>query len=765
MRIPQFNRQVSDNSVPNVQVSGGMSAGEAASLVGNKTDSLVGALNSGLNAYQAYQDEADRVRVIDAQNKLAELKLHLQNNDVDGYGNKKGVDVVSFDDGNGGGFVDYYTKAYQDGIGQIANTLGNSRQRALFKEMSERDAVQFKGSLQNYFVRENDVYQQSVYSSSAERFIREINENPGDFTKIDESRANLKASLGKLMNLEGKAATEAENIYLKNVSVAHITNISAFVENGDLKAALAYKNKYKDEISLADSFKVDQRIHQKLEDQQVESLVNMATTGTQEGSNPALNVPPQASAKIAQELKSLTPDQMKNIKYNDQRLDVYTVHAGRERGLENFTTLVLGLRLAGEKSNNWEISKAGARSVMQFIPSTWEGTPGQKNGYKWDRLTGKERDLNNPADVIDASYDYVSDISKQYKTKDPMVIAAHYNGGDKAARAVLKGQQPPKPETQKYLQRLDNWMVNGFGDYAKKPAKTREQAYEEIQNSNVSVNVKQKVLTYTDRYFNGQDKVKGEKQNQVYDYYFKGINSGQFTYEQIPAVDINSLEPNQIKSLEAVSNSKYKKDIKTDPTIYSMIMLNKDELFKGKPQSVLHQYADKLSPTDYRAVTKMYIDVNNPTKGDKKGDFVEVSPKTVSDYLNPYLPMLGITNKTNKNQIDHYAAVQADVTQTLREAEARKGSKLTKDEFSRAVLKTVGLKASERNVRHVFGIELPGTESLNQKPIYTVKNKEDIAPNYQKKIDDLFKKQGRDLSKVTLAEYLNAYYSMMRRGF
>lgn len=40
-----------------------MSAGEAASLVGNKTDSLVGALNSGLNAYQAYQDEADKARV------------------------------------------------------------------------------------------------------------------------------------------------------------------------------------------------------------------------------------------------------------------------------------------------------------------------------------------------------------------------------------------------------------------------------------------------------------------------------------------------------------------------------------------------------------------------------------------------------------------------------------------------------------------------------------------------------------------------------
>ncbi|MDC5038977.1 transglycosylase SLT domain-containing protein [Acinetobacter baumannii] len=754
MRIPQFNRQVSDNSVPNVQVNGGISAGEAASLVGNKTDSLVGALNSGLNAYQAYQDEADRVRVIDAQNKLAELKLHLQNNDVDGYGNKKGVDVVSFDDGNGGGFVDYYTKAYQDGIGQIANTLGNSRQRALFKEMSERDAVQFKGSLQNYFVRENDVYQQSVYSSSADRFIREINENPGDFTKIDESRANLKASLGKLMNLEGKAATEAENIYLKNVSVAHITNISAFVENGDLKAALAYKNKYKDEISLADSFKVDQRIHQKLEDQQVESLVNMATTGTQEGSNPALNVPPQASAKIAQELKSLTPDQMKNIKYNDQRLDVYTVHAAKEKGMEWAAPLILGLRLAGEKSNNSAVSEKGAKSVMQFIPDTWK-----------QYSKGGQRDINNPADTIDAAFDFISDISKKYKTKDPMVIAAYYHGGDEDARRVLAGGQPKGPRGRAYLERMDKWLTKDFGQYANKPAKTREQAQSEIWNSNAPVELKQKALIFTDRYYNGLDKAKEEKQNQVYDYYFKGINSGQFTYEQIPGVDINALEPNQIKSLEAVSNAKFKKDIKTDPMVYSMIMLNKDELFKGKPQSVLHQYADKLSPSDYRAVTKMYIDVNASPKDARKEDAIEVSPKTVSDHLNPYLPMLGITNKTNKNQIDHYAAVQADVTQTLREAEARKGSKLTKDEFSRAVLKTIGLQAKERNFRHAFGFEIPGTESMNQKAIYSVKSKDDIAPNYQKKIDGMFEKQGRDLSKVTLAEYLNAYYSMMRRGF
>ncbi|EMB7078675.1 transglycosylase SLT domain-containing protein [Acinetobacter baumannii] len=749
MRIPQFNRQVSDNSVPNVQVNGGMSAGEAASLVGNKTDSLIGALNSGLNAYQAYQDEADRVRVIDAQNKLAELKLHLQNNDVDGYGNKKGVDVVSFDDGNGGGFVDYYTKAYQDGIGQIANTLGNSRQRALFREMSERDAVQFKGSLQNYFVRENDVYQQSVYSSSADRFIREINENPGDFTKIDESRANLKASLGKLMNLEGKAATEAENIYLKNVSVAHITNISAFVENGDLKAALAYKNKYKDEISLADSFKVDQRIHQKLEDQQVESLVNMATTGTQEGSNPALNVPPQASAKIAQELKSLTPDQMKNIKYNDQRLDVYTVHAAKEKGMEWAAPLILGLRLAGEKSNNSAVSEKGAKSVMQFIPDTWK-----------QYSKGGQRDINNPADTIDAAFDFISDISKKYKTKDPMVIAAYYHGGDEDARRVLAGGQPKGPRGRAYLERMDKWLSQDFGDYAKKPAKTREQAYEELWNSNVPVDVKQKALSLTDRYYNGQDKIKKDKQDQEYSNLFNGIIAGKFTFEQIPAGSITVLEPSQINSLKAVSKGTYDKDIKTDPITLSMITLNQEELFKGKPQSVLHQFADKLSPKDYEEVTKMYANVN-ALKGSKneKKTFI-LDNNTVALAVKPYLNIIGITSTTDKKQLEHYNAVKTDLMQTLKEAEAKNGGNLTWEQVNRVVLKNINNQVKVTTSRPFFDDKVEYNRVYSQ-----VKSKGDITDSMKTKIDNIFKKQGRNPNNVTDAEYINAYYSIMRRGF
>ncbi|MDC4522608.1 transglycosylase SLT domain-containing protein [Acinetobacter baumannii] len=749
MRIPQFNSQVAEADMPNVQISGGVTPGQAVDMVGNKIDGFANLANTVANKYKEIQDENDRVRVIDAQNKLAELRLHLENNDTDGYIKKKGADVVGFDDGEGGNFVDYYSRAYQNGVGEIANKLSNSRQRTMFQQIAARDALQFKGTLQNYFVRENDVYQQSVYSSSAERFIREINENPADFTKIDESRENLKASLGKLMSLNGKSATEAENMYLKSVSSAHLNNLNAFIQNGELKAAATYKKKYGDEISLADDYVINKRIHEKLEEQQIELLVNKATTGTQEYSNPALNAPPQASAAIAKELKALSPEQMKSIRYNDQRLDVYTVHAAKEKGMEWAAPLLLAIRLSGEKSNNDAVSPKGAKSVMQFMPETWKQY--SNNG---------KRDINNPADTIDAALDFISDISKKYNTKDPMVLAAYYNGGGNAAAAVLKGQQPPKAETQNYLKRIDKWLSDDMGPYSKQPAKTRQQAYDEIWNSNVPLETKQKALSLTERYFNGQDKVKKDRQDQEYSNLYNGIISGKFTFEQIPAGSITALEPSQINSLKSVSKATYNKDIKTDPITLSMITLNQEELFKGKPQSVLHQFADKLSPKDYEEVTKMYANVN-ALKGSKneKKTFI-LDNNTVALAVKPYLNIIGITSTTDKKQLEHYNAVKTDLMQTLKEAEAKNGGNLTWEQVNRVVLKNINNQVKVTTSRPFFDDKVEYNRVYSQ-----VKSKGDITDSMKTKIDNIFRKQGRNPNNVTDAEYINAYYSIMRRGY
>jgi len=750
MRVPQFNQQVGQDQAPNVRVQGGLSPSEAVGMVGSQIDGIANLVSTGASIYQQQQDEADRVRVMDAQNQLAELKLRLQNDGNDGYINKKGVDVVSFDSGDGEGFVDYYQRSYMDGIGEISSNLSNSRQRNMFNQIASEDQLRFKGMLQSYFVRENDVYQQSVYSASAKRFVMNINENPANFVIIDDNRENLKVAIAKSAQLQGKSALEAENSYLDIISQTHVANINAFIESNDLRGAVQYRQKYSDEISLNDSFKSNKLIHQKLEDQQVEALVDSASEGVEYGSNYALNIPPQATQQAVSELKSLTPEQMKNIKYNDQRLDIYTIHAAKEKGMEWAAPLLLGIRLSGEKSNNNQVSPKGAQSVMQFMPATWG-----------DFNKGGKRDINNPMDTIDASLEFVDWVSKKYKTKDPMVIAAYYNGGGKAAEAVLKGKQPPASETQNYLQRVDKWLTEDFGKYADEPTKSRQQAYEAIWGSDASSEVKTKAQTRLNQKFAAMDKIKSDQQDQVYNDLYKGISTGEFTYEQIPVNAFDVLKPNQIASLKAMSKATFEKNIKTDPVVFSMIALNKEELFKGKPQSVLHQYADKLSPTDYKEATKMYVEVNKLDKSkEPKEKVFLVNDSTVAAAIKPYLNTIGITDTKNKDQLLHYNAVKSDLMQTLREAEAKNGGYLSWPQIDRLVLKNLNT-----NVKITTTGFFGGSETELNRMYSQVKKKSDITPKMLDKISDTFKKQGRNPDKVTDSEYINAYYSLMRRGF
>lgn len=147
------------------------------------------------------------------------------------------------------------------------------------------------------------------------------------------------------------------------------------------------------------------------------------------------------SAEVA--LRSMSPAEHKKIKYNDPRLDAYTVQKGMENNMEWAIPLLLAIRKDGEKSNNNQTSPKGAKSVMQFMDDTWG-----------DYDNGGKRDKNNPADTIDAAYDFVRWISKTYNTTDPAVIAAYYNGGGKQAKAVKTTGRATYKETAGYISRV-----------------------------------------------------------------------------------------------------------------------------------------------------------------------------------------------------------------------------------------------------------------------------------------------------------------------
>lgn len=150
-------------------------------------------------------------------------------------------------------------------------------------------------------------------------------------------------------------------------------------------------------------------------------------------------------------LRSMSPAEQRKIKYNDRRLDAYTYQRGIENDMEWAIPLLLAIRNDGEKSNNNQTSPKGAKSVMQFMPGTWG-----------DYDKGGKRDINNPADTIDAAYDFVKWISKKYNTTDPAVIAAYYNGGHDDAVSVQKTGKAIHPEAKKYVPKV----MAGYRKYA-----------------------------------------------------------------------------------------------------------------------------------------------------------------------------------------------------------------------------------------------------------------------------------------------------------
>lgn len=196
------------------------------------------------------------------------------------------------------------------------------------------------------------------------------------------------------------------------------------------------------------------------------------------------------------QLKNMPTSEHRNLKYNDSRLDSYMVKYGKDTGREWLIPLMLAIKNDGEKSNMNEKSRVGARSVMQFMPDTWEGHNGAK-GYKYDRRTDRVRDINNAADVIEAAFDYMEDAAKRYKTRDHRVLAAEYNGGYRAAKNVLDGGNGRFGETIGYVKRVDQNIAK-YQDFEKYAAtgkvgsssNPKLKGYEVVGGLEVSENAK-----------------------------------------------------------------------------------------------------------------------------------------------------------------------------------------------------------------------------------------------------------------------------------
>lgn len=144
------------------------------------------------------------------------------------------------------------------------------------------------------------------------------------------------------------------------------------------------------------------------------------------------------------------PKEWSSLKYNDPRLDAFAEEVEKRYQLPR--GIVLAIKNAGERTNPGQVSPKGAQGIMQFMPATMKL---QNNMFK--------HDVNNPFASIDAAGKYLQyTLNKQYRG-NALAAVADYNGGPKAAAAVLAGNPPPAKETQEYLLRVKEYLSNKHG--------------------------------------------------------------------------------------------------------------------------------------------------------------------------------------------------------------------------------------------------------------------------------------------------------------
>lgn len=153
---------------------------------------------------------------------------------------------------------------------------------------------------------------------------------------------------------------------------------------------------------------------------------------------------PRLAVQPSTRLTDIAPAQRTALAYNAPELNEYAAHVEQQYGLP--PGLINALKNAGERSNSTQVSPAGARGVMQFMP---------ENLHKYGVT-----DPTDPVQMIDAAGRYLADTMRQYGGNVDAVIA-DYNGGPRQARAVLAGDAPPASETRAYLARVREAMGRG----------------------------------------------------------------------------------------------------------------------------------------------------------------------------------------------------------------------------------------------------------------------------------------------------------------
>lgn len=753
-KIPQITRNAIEPNIQQASISQSQMQGD---------QSVQRALTFVTNATQQYaldeKKKFDQARLTEAKNILDVQEARLSSDKDMGYQNKLGQNAVLFQDEDGKDFLQHYSDQYQKSIQDVTTQLKlTSDQQRIFNEYAQQKAVSFQGQLQNHQLRQGKEYIVSVHSSAIDVAKEKAQGQFTNFGEMDKTIEEMTSSVYALGAELGWSNAEVMRKTSEQVNEIHAKNLAFMLESGDFMTSEAYLNQYGGKMSQLQKLSTENAIRKMKEDYVAAKFISLDTQAMTGGSNPAFN---SSDVNEIKAISQIDPSEWDTIQYTDPRLDSLAVLKAKEMDMEWAIPLLVAIRIAGEKSNNNQVSPVGARSIMQIMPETQRGL---------ERNYGKKWDIRNPEHVTEMALYLIKENSeKDYKTRDLGVLAAHYNGGYKNGRAMQKNGKPVSEETIDYVNRIKAF---DFDKYAKKPVAKDGLNYDLGQFTPEN---QAKILSNREKVRNAEKKKEEERKKLISENAMDMVILGQTSYEQIvanPAI-VGAIDANQLKQIKDVSDAKKSEDIRP---LLAKIYSNPAYL-KGKPQSMIDFIAENAKPDEAKEIAKLYAQANGRTiqdlkAADKAGGKSVVTHKLVFDVLKSYAPSIGFTGKTGtkKNAVNAtssamFMGLKDEMLEYVQEVDQifynKNRRHMSEIEVRRVIRNELG-KNNTVTSTNVFGSKT--TEAV---PRYRADvNRKQASENLNNRIMAYAQKEGRQyesVDKIPDTIYWRYYYKALRR--
>lgn len=800
MRVPGYETQQQTRALPVVsqQVAtpqgmfgdGGRVAGE-----------LANALSNVDAAYQRERDLADQTRVDEAMNKWKEYQLDLTFNPESGYTTQKGAQAMYRPSGKP--LTEEYYENANTYSTELEGSLGNDRQKALFRQKVAGQLTGFKGDLMRYEGQEFRNYQVSVQDGKIATDVRTVASYYNNPEKIDESVASIRQAIYTSGRIQGMSAEEINARTTAMVSKAHIGALAQAMEQGNVMYADQYLKTYKDQMTPEDLLTARSKIGEQVETVVATQVAGQVFSAVETAANPddmqrviAITMNAESGGKRYAKDYGLRVDGTRKgsgylgeLKMKDGSGDVATEISvgvnidGKETEIPALVPTLseseVDHLLKGGKPTDEIVRKATEHARKRIAqgksPFANDGqlltSPKGAKG-EMQVMDGTNRDPgfgvtpardDSPDERARVGREYLGAMVKKYNGDLSRAWAA-YNAGpakvDEALAAAAKEGNPSAwlsklpTETQNYVRKNSAAFASG-GGRAMEP--TIDQLKAELRKRPEFAERPEALRKAEDeidrRYADYQKGVK-QRQDSSLAEAFKYVESGG-SFDTMPARIKNGLDPTKFGSVREYEKKVRGGDVQTNLAVYQLLSADPKRV-REMSDDQFYALRSDLSPTDFKKFADMRADKVN-AKDNPEG----LSFEAINQVLTPRLRAMGLpqTGSTPADQ-QRAGAIRQHIADVVLQQQQALGRKLTDAELVKVIddrfLATRAFKSPTW-----WGL---GESEVRKQNVVRTKVG-DIPSDMRRQIEQDFKDQGIDKpsDQDILGAFLALDYSLQQR--